>query len=173
MYGRLMSCRTCWDRALAPNREPTSSMPGRSQRKGDRHTDNSDLWKKTTATRLGNLQGRENNWCGKKGGRDEQQNRDRCRYWQYHSAPWWSVSLSGAKSIPNLFLSLKPLWNLSPNDPSVLPDLLLSPGDRLLSALRKCLFSHLSLPIQLRNYKLLMTWRYFYPPLQTTNTTSD
>lgn len=100
--------------AQAPNREPTSSMPGRSQREEDTHIDNSDLWEKPTASGLGILQNRERDWRGRKGGRDEQQkwHRDRNRHWQYHSAPWWSVSLSGARGIPGLFLSLKPLWNL-------------------------------------------------------------
>lgn len=61
IHGRLVSCRTCWDQEQAPNREPTSSVPVRSQRKADRHTDNSDLREKLTARRLGILQGRERN----------------------------------------------------------------------------------------------------------------
>lgn len=67
------------------------------------------------------------------------------------------------------------LWNLfETNDPSVLPDLLLSPGDRLLSAVRRYLFSHLI--VYLYNQGTKKHWWHennFYPWLQTTNATLD
>lgn len=50
------------------------------QGKGDK--DNSECWKKTTATELGILHGRESNWWGRKLGRQKQQRwkRDRNRH---------------------------------------------------------------------------------------------